>query len=597
MTIRATRATRGPRRRTVVALAVILAVLAAFVVRLVDIQVVSAQEHVQDSLKVGQLGSTQTLAGNRGAIVDSEGTVLAESVTVYDAQLSPSLIMHLENDEDDPPETPWHDAADEIAAITGQDADELRSGVAENLKEDPNSQYYPLKRGLSTEKYLKLRDLGYVYLAMKPRETRVYPNGAVAGNVVGYIDSEGKGQAGIERLEASCLAPTNGERTYLRGKGGQIIPGSERVVDALDGGSVQLTLNSDLNWYLQQMLAEEAQKQGARAATAMVVEVKTGKIRGAAEWPSMDPNNLNASNPEDWGTRVFGLSYEPGSTFKAITAATVLETGAADLNDTVTAASREEFPNGAIVNDAFVHGAYNYTLAGALIDSSNVAASKFGSKVDAQTRYEYLQKFGVGERTIDFPREASGILHPADEWDSQSLYTTTFGQHFTVTAPQLAGAYQAIANGGEKIDLSLIESCTLDDGTVVKPDAPEHTQVVSEQTADQVSRILENVAVQGSLAEQVSIPGYRVAIKTGTAQKPKEDGSGYKAGKYYTSMVGFAPADDPEYVVIVTLDEPTRIVSSAATAPAFQQAMNQVLKTYRVAPSTAPMDELLPKFN
>ncbi len=592
-----TRATRGPRRRTVVALAVILAVLAAFVVRLIDIQVVSASDHVQDSLQVGQLGSTHALSGNRGSIVDTNGTVLASSMTVYDAQLSPSLIMLLENDEDGPPETTWSEAADKIASITGQDAAELRSGVAANLENDPNSQYYQLKNGLSTEKYLKLRDLGLVYLSMKPRETRVYPNGAVAGNVIGYIDAEGKGQAGIEQLETSCLAPTNGERTYLRGKGGEIIPGSERVVEALDGGSVQLTIDSDLNWYMQQMLAEQAQKQGAQAATAVVVEVKTGKIRAAAEWPSMDPNQLSASSPEDWGTRVFGTTFEPGSSFKAITAATVLETGAASMQTAVSAADRETFPNGAVINDPFNHGTYSYTLAGTLIDSSNVAMSKFGAMVDAQTRHEYLEDFGVGERTIEFPREEPGVLHPAEGWDNQSLYATTFGQHYTVTAPQIAGAYQAIANGGEKIDLSLVESCTSDDGTVVKPEAPQRKQVVSEETADQVAKMLENVAVQGGLAEQVKIPGYRVAIKTGTAQKPKEDGSGYKAGKYYTSMVGFAPAEDPEYVVIVTLDEPTRIASSAATAPAFQQAMTQVLKTYRVSPSTAPMDELLPKFN
>ncbi|MGO2684636.1 MAG: penicillin-binding transpeptidase domain-containing protein, partial [Microbacterium sp.] len=172
---------------------------------------------------------------------------------------------------------------------------------------------------------------------------------------------------------------------------------------------------------------------------------------------------------------------------------------------------------------------------------------------------------------------------------------TTFGQAFTVTAPQVAAAYQAIANGGEKIDLSLIESCTGDDGTAVTPDAPEREQIVSEKTAAQVSRMLENVSVQGGLSEQIKIPGYRVATKTGTAQKA--DAGGYIAGKYFTSMVGFAPVDDPQYVVVVTLDEPTKVVSSAATASAFQKAMTQVLKTYRVSPSTEPMDELLPKFN
>ncbi|MGM7671872.1 peptidoglycan D,D-transpeptidase FtsI family protein [Microbacterium sp. A93] len=592
-----TRATRGPRRRTVVALAVILAVLAAFVVRLVDIQVVSATEHVEDSLNVGKLGSTDALYGNRGSIVDENGIILASSTKVYDAELSPKVLMLLENDENGPPETPWSEAADKIAEITGQDADELRAGVAANLENNSESEYYLLEKGLSTEKYLELRDLGLIYLHMTPRETRVYPSGAVAGNVVGYLDTAGVGQLGVEQMEAKCLAPTDGERTYLRGTDGVIIPGSERTVDALNGGTVQLTINRDLSWYLQQMVAEEAQKQGAKAATAVVVEVKTGKIRAAAEWPSLDPNDLDSSSPDDWGTRVFTTTFEPGSTFKAVTAATLLDTGAVDGNTTVSAASRETFPNGAVINDAFVHGANQYTLAGALIDSSNVAVSKFGTMVDPQVRYDYLKKFGVTEKTIDFPREEGGVLHPVSKWDSQSLYTTTFGQYFTVTAPQVAGAYQAIANGGEKIDLSLIESCTLADGTVVTPDAPEHEQIISESTADEVARMLENVAVQGGLSEQVEIPGYRVAIKTGTAEKPNENGPGYKANAYYTSMVGFAPVDDPEYVVIVTLDEPTRLASSAATASAFHKAMTQVLKTYRVSPSTEPMDELLPKFN
>lgn len=589
-----TRATRGPRRRTVVALAVILAVLSAFVVRLVDIQVVSANEHVEDSLQVGKLGSTVTLPGNRGSIVDANGTVLASSVTVYDAQLDPMLIASLEDDEDDPPKTSWSEAADMIAAITGQDADDLRAGVAATLESDPASRYLPLKKGLSTEKFLELRDLGLVYLDMLPRETRVYPNGAVAGNIIGYVDSAGVGQSGVEQLEKQCLSPVNGERTYLRGKDGNIIPGSDRTVAAENGGSVQLTINSDLQWYLTHMISEEAQKMGAKAGTVTVVEVKTGKIRAAAEWPAMDPNDLNSSSPEDWGTRVFGSWFEPGSTFKAVTAAAVLDAGAADLNTTVSANGRETFPNGAVINDPFRHDTYQYRLAGALIDSSNVALSKFGTLIDAQTRYDYIQKFGFGQETIGFPRENPGLVHPANAWDSQTLYTTTFGQALTVTAPQVAGAYQAIANGGEKIDLSLIESCTLDDGTVVDPEAPKREQVVSEQTAAEVSRILENVSVQGGLSQQIEVPGYRVASKTGTAQKA--DAGGYIAGKYFTSMVGFAPVDDPQYVVVVTLDEPTKVVSSAATASAFQQSMTQVLKTYRVSPSTVPMDELLPKF-
>ncbi|CAH0166898.1 Penicillin-binding protein PbpB [Microbacterium oxydans] len=585
-----TRATRGPRRRTVVALAVILAVLGAFVVRLVDIQVVSADEHVTDSLV--HIGKGNTIAGQRGSVTDSNGVVLASSVLVYDAQLSPLVIRTMEEKD---PKVPWTEASDQIAAITGQTGDEVRALVADALAKNENSQYAPLAKSLDTEQYIALRDLDLAYLHFESREVRVYPNGAVAGNVVGFLDGSGTAQAGVEKMEQSCLAPVNGEQTYRTGKDGVVIPGSERIVDAVDGGSVQLTINSDLNWYLQQMIAEEAQKQGAKGGTVTVVEVKTGKIRAAAEWPSLDPNDLSTITGDGWGSEIFHHDFEPGSTFKAITAAAAMEGAGLTPLSTVSASSREKFPNGAVINDAFTHPAYNYTLAGGLIDSSNVALSKFGTMVSPDVRYDYLQRFGVGKKTIDIPSEVGGTLHPVSEWDNQSLYTTTFGQYFTVTAAQVAGAYQAIANGGEKIDLSLIESCTKADGTVVAADKPEHTRIIKEQTAADITRMLENVAVQGGNAERIQVPGYRVTSKTGTAQVPDGNG-GYKAGVYYTSMVGFAPVDDPQYVVVVTLDEPTKVVSSAATASAFQKAMTQVMKTYRVMPSSVPMDALLPKF-
>ncbi|MFY9713659.1 MAG: penicillin-binding protein 2 [Microbacterium sp.] len=587
-----TRATRSPRRRTVVALAVVLAVLAAFVVRLVDIQVVNADAHVEDSLNTG-LGTTDRIAGQRGSIIDSDGTVLASSVLIYDAQLSPLVITQLEKKE---PKLPWAEASEKIAKVTGQTGDEVRTLVADALAKDAESQYAQLARSLTTEQYIELRDLGLAYLHFESRETRVYPNGAVAGNIVGFLNGAGTAQEGIEKLESECLAPADGERTIRIGKDGVVIPGSERIVDAVDGGTVQLTLNSDLQWYMQQMIAEEAQKQGAQGGTVMVVDTKTGKIRAAAEWPAMDPNDLGATSPDTWGNKVFTHTYEPGSTFKAITAAAIMDAAGATPLSTVTASSRETFPNGAVVNDAFSHPANNYTLAGALIDSSNVALSKFGDMVSPEVRYDYLKRFGVGEPTVGFTDEESGALYPAEDWDNQSRYATTFGQAYTVTVPQVAGAYQAIANGGEKVDLSLIESCTKPDGTVITPDAPKREQIIKPETASNLTRMLENVAVQGGLSKDITVPGYRVTSKTGTAEVPDGNG-GYKSGVYYTSMVGFAPVDDPQFVVVVTLDQPTKVVSSAATASAFQKAMTQVMKAYRVMPSSTPMDELLPKFD
>ena len=590
-----TRAQRTPRRRTVVALAVIFAVLAGFVLRLVDIQVVSAADHVADSTQNG-MGTTVSLAGNRGTITDSSGTVLASSRLVYDAQLDPSLIMKLEQqtEEDKKPKVPWEEASAQIAEVTGQSTKKVQKIVADAYAQNPDSQYALLTKGLSTSQYLALQKLDLPYLAMISRAVRVYPNGAVAGNIVGFLNGDGQGQYGVEKLDSKCLAPKDGTLSYLKGRDGVRIPGSKQETPAVDGGTVQLTINSDLNWYLQQMIAEEAQRQGAKRGSVTVVEVKTGKIRAAAEWPSLDPNKVG-DDPSLWNSQVFSHDYEPGSIAKPLVAATLIQEGAATPRSTVTASGRETFPNGANIGDSFPHPKYVYTLAGALIDSSNVALSKFGTKVSPQTRYDYLKKFGVGQQTsVGFPGESSGVLHPVDEWDNQSLYTTTFGQFFTTTPAQAAGAYQALGNGGKKIDLSLVESCVDSEGKehVAKQDSE---RVISKKTSKKVLRMLENVAVQADYADAVKVPGYRIGTKTGTAQVADGKG-GYKKGVYITSIMGVAPIEDPQYVVMVSLDEPTRITSSAATVPALQQALTQVLKTYHVAPSSTPMGDTLPKF-
>ncbi|MDQ4212956.1 penicillin-binding protein 2 [Microbacterium capsulatum] len=591
-----TRATRTPRRRTVIVLAVILAVICGFLVRLVDIQVVSAAANVKESIDTG-LGTTREIDGARGRIVDSNGTVLAESQLVYDITMDPYAMKGLEEAKT-PPKLPWAKASDKIAAIIGDTGDTVRKEVADSLQANPESRYVELKKGVSTDQFLKLRALGLVYLWPQPRSVRVYPNGAVAGNLIGFIAGNGD-REGLEEDQNQCLSATKGKETFLQGRDGVVIPGSQSKKPAVDGGTVKLTINTELQWYLQQMISEEVATQAAKSGTVTVVEVGTGKIRAAAEFPSVDPNNPGASNPEDRGSRIFSTSFEPGSTFKAITAASVMQyAGATPATSVTGVSSHMVFPNGAVINDAEPHPTYNYTLAGALIDSSNVALSKFGDMVTDQQRHDELVKFGVGSKTaIDFPGEAAGEIHPVKDWDYQSHYTTTFGQYFTVTAPQVASAYQAIANGGVKIPLSLVESCTSGDGKVTAPPAAKPQRVLDATMDAELSRMIENVAVQGGVSDMIQVPGYRVAAKTGTAQKPDPVTGAYKNGIFFTSMVGFAPVDNPQYVVVVTLDEPTRVTSSAATAPAFQKAMTQVMKTYRVQPSTVPMEPLLPKFS
>ncbi|WP_438353198.1 peptidoglycan D,D-transpeptidase FtsI family protein [Microbacterium sp. CJ88] len=591
-----TRATRSPRRRTVVALGVVLAVLSAFIVRLVDIQVVNADQHVQEASALS-LGGASTLYGTRGAIVDQTGKPLADSILLYDAQLSPINVQNytVRNDAGDRVSVPIADTAAKIAAVTGQTPDEVKKIVDDALAVNPNNQYALLKKSISTQMYRALADLNLPFLYFTQHPSRTYPDGAVGGNLVGYLNIDGQPLSGLEQSQQACLASTDGQQTFQRGKDGVMIPGTEVTKPAVDGGTLQLTINRDLQWYLQQLAAEQGQNMGAKRATITVVEAKTGKIRAAAEWPAVDPNNVSASPVEDQYSHIFTDRFEPGSTFKGLTASTVIDAGGQHPDSTVSANGLEIFPNGARIRDADLHPTYNYTLAGVLIDSSNVGISKFSEKVDNQTRFDYFQRFGIGQGSaVGFPGEQTGVVYPAAQWDNQTQYNTAFGQGVETTVPELVGAYAAIANGGTKMPLSLVESCTKSDGTVVAPDLPQPTQVITPDTSAQMRQILENVGLQASYADMIKVPGYRIAVKTGTGEKSDGNG-GYKAGVYFTTMIGFAPADDPQYVVAVTLDEPTTVTSSAANAPAFQKAMTQVLKTYRVMPSTTE-PTLLPKF-
>jgi len=591
--------TRSPRRRTVVALAVVLTVLSAFVVRLVDIQVVNAREHVDDSLAMGMQGS-RTVYATRGSIVDENGHALASSVRRYDVEIDPMTaakgVSYTADDGTKVSKT-WPELAAQIAAVTGQDADAVTKIVTDAIAANPDSRWASITKDVSTEQYRALVALGLPFLSFPSKPGRVYPDGAVAGNLIGFVGGDGQPLAGLEMADNSCLASKDGKVVYQQGRDGVVLPGSEVTADpAVDGGTLKLTIDRDLEWFLSQLIAEQVQNTGALSGTITVVEAKTGKIRALAEYPTVDPNDPTAAPAADRGSRAFTSPFEPGSTFKALTASIGIDSGAFTPQTTVMASGHETMPNGARVTDAFSHPSYKYTLTGVLIDSSNVGISKFADMIPKETRYDYLQKFGIGSKSaIDFPGESNGILHPVDQWDNQTFYNTAFGQGLSVTIPQLVGAYQTIANGGVRVPLSLVESCTAADGTVTDTPSTEGQRVISADTAHEVSQMLENVATQGELASKIAIPGYRIAIKTGTGEKTDPETGGYKPDAYYTTMIGFAPADDPQYVVSVNLDEPRTVKSSAATAPAFQKALTQVLKNYRVIPSGTSTPEL-PKF-
>ena len=583
---------RSSRRRVAITIVALFAVIALFMVKLVDIQVVRADTLNAES--VGNRSVEQTVFAARGDILDANGVVLAGTVMRYDITLSPRNAAKFARTSAVGKKK--HDvlvtvaqAAAEVGAITGQTGDAILAIISGALSKDPHSDfaYVAKKVDVNAFRSIKKLDIPWIYFSKNP--SRVYPDGAVAGNLVGFVSADGQPQAGLEVGQDACLGSTDGTESYEKSADGVPLPGSTVTTKpAKDGGDVVTSIDSDLQWYVQQTLAAQAQATGAAWGTVVVQEVKTGKLLAVADYPSVDPNNVGGTaNPNDRGSRAFTASFEPGSTFKTVTAASVLDAGVASLKTQVVAPYRYLTSNGANINDSHGHADQNLTLTGVLIESSNTGMSKFGEKLSPQQRYDYMTRFGVGTATgAGFPSEDAGILHPWQKWDGQTDYAGMFGQGLTTTALQVSSIYQTIANKGVRMPVQLVEGCRQADGTVTDKPSTSGRKVVSPAAAQDTSDVLENVYLNSWVAKMWKIPGYRVAAKTGTAQMPNGHG-GYSSG-YLVSVSGFAPADDPEFVVSVSLADPVNMNTSAASAPIFQKVMSQALKKYRAVPSGAP---------
>jgi cell division protein FtsI (penicillin-binding protein 3) len=576
--------TRQTDNRYMTFVVVLILVISAFVFRLVSVQIIDAER--LNTLSTEARDTTRSIPAIRGNIIDSEGRILATTVVSWDVNIDPKnagpVVLEIKGKR--------------VAFSKEQIAQKL-SGIlkvpTEELLEKMNgtSRYANLKKTVGASVFSKLDELNIPWMYFDQKQKRHYPDGAVAGNLLGFVGSDGSALEGIERMMNSCLAGTDGKETYIQGADLIRIPSSVQVIQQVKNGSdVVLSINSDLQYAAQQEMAATVQRLEADWASAIVIEVSTGRILAAAEAPTVDPNNPSGVKPENRSSRIFRSAFEPGSILKPVAAATAIDVGKATPLSQVVAPYALKMPWGEYINDSHMHPPHKLTMTGVMVDSSNTGLVQLGGKVDSKTRYEYMKRFGMGAKTgVKFEGESSGLLTDYTKWDRMTDQTTMFGQGVSLTPIQTASIYQAIGNKGVRLSPVLVEGCLEKNGSLKRTAVEAPVRVISESTASKSIDMLEKVVEQGSIGRTARIQGYRVGGKTGTAQIA--EGKGY--GKLYAvSFVGLAPAEDPKYIVAVTAFRSRTVSNSLGATPGFVSVMKQVLKTYAVPPSTTKSKKL-----
>lgn len=527
------------------------------------------------------------LPAERGSILDAHGTVLASSVIRYNVIVDQTVNTKTESfprlekvdGKDTVVKIPRDQGIEELANVLGMPKDDLKNALT------GQQRYYIVAKDIRPDVEDRISKLQIPGIVTEGTSKRVYPNGSIAGGIVGFLKDGTTGQAGLEQTQDEVLKGTNGKRLFEIGADGLRIPvGVDQFTPAVNGKDIKLTLNSDLQYFAQQAIQSQRDKLGAEWGTIVISDAKNGNIIAMADTDAPDPNDPGKVGAKDRGVRAVTASYEPGSVEKMITAASAIEEGTTSLKDTFTIPPTYSV-DGQTFTDAFEHGTEKRTLAGIVGYSMNTGTVMVGQRLSKEKRHDWLQKFGIGEAPdIGLPAEAKGILTPADQWDGRQQYTVLFGQGVAQSTLQTVRAYQAIANDGVMLQPRLIDSFISPDGVEEKVPAKDTRQIVSKDTAKQVRDILESAVTEGEIKD-AAVDGYRVGAKTGTSESPCDDGKPGFCG-YTASMVGMAPMDDPRFIVEVVLQRPKGSIYGITNGPVFRSVMSQTLRTYNVQPST-----------
>lgn len=496
------------------------------------------------SQALSQQTQTVMVPGLRGSILDRDGTRLASSEDAATIVSTPYLVKKKGL------------AAQKLAPILKLKANE----ILKDLKTESGFVY--LAKDIDLVAARKVEKLGIEGIEQIPGSRRTYPQGEMAGQVIGVVGAEGEGLTGIEAGEQSALAGEEGERHVVTDGLGDPIK-LETVKEARDGEDVQLTIDPVIQQEAESVLSKVGETYSPAGATAIVMDPETSEILAMANWPSVDPADLAHVSNGDLTNRATSFNYEPGSTFKAFTVSAALEEGLVTPSTEIVVPPAIEVGE-RVIEDAEEHGTETLTVAQVLAKSSNIGAVEIGLKIGAPKFSKWIETFGFGAKTgVQFPGEEHGIVPKLDEYSGATMGNLPMGQGAAVTPMQMVQGYAAIAHGGVERPPQLVKR--VGEESVHEP---KGRRVISEKTAAEVREMLEGVLGPEGTASEVSVPGYTLAGKTGTAQVA-EDG-GYSKTKYVASFIGFAPAMHPKFLAAVIVDQPEgEIYGGSVAAPAF----------------------------
>jgi cell division protein FtsI (penicillin-binding protein 3) len=561
----------SPQLRLRVGFVVIAIALSVFGARLVQLQGLDPNSYAQMAAAEGLV--KVELPAERGDILDRNGEPLADSVAGLMVVADPKLTA---------------DKAPELASFLYQRLDIDYVSTLAKLRSGSRFEYIARRvpSTIATDVIEEAKSRGFKGLDARRDPLRDYPADDVASNLVGFIGTD-EPLAGFERTFDKQLSGTDGSARYEVGGGNRIPLGESTVKKPVNGAALKTTIDLDLQWYTQRVLRQTVEDARAESGFAIVMDTRSGGLLAVADDPTYNANKPTDSPKSDLGSRALQDVYEPGSVEKVLTVSSLMDLGLVTPRTKIVVPSHLSREDRAI-NDWWQHGTIPLTLAGVIAKSSNIGTVLAADRFRQGQLYSYLQRFGLGQKTdVGVRGETSGLLPDGSTWTHQMQDRIAFGQSLSVNGVQMAAAINTIANGGVRVSPNVIDgSATTDDGQVVGTDHATRTRVVSARSARYTMLMMERVIdPEVGVAPGAAVPGYRVAGKTGTAQRV-----GAKCGCYdgtdTVSFAGFAPADDPRFTIYVVVQNPGNGGGGGSVAgPAFSKIMSYALRRYAVPPT------------